>query len=147
MRRAREPQAVLTRARMRALVRPDPAGTVVLDAHAREQPVARAAAPVGPGVVLLERPQGGLAVLDDDSLLAPLPQQRGRVRVRVAAAGILREVDLDDVVRGAGDQLGALGGVDDVVGRRGDGGQAPCALEVVVEGVQRRDVGHGGGGC
>ena len=56
-RRAREPQPVLLRAGVRALVRADPARAVVLDAHAREQPVARAAAAVGAGVVLLERPQ------------------------------------------------------------------------------------------
>ena len=57
VRGAREPQPVLLRAGVRALVRPDPARAVVLDRHAREEPVAGAAAPVGAGVVLLERPQ------------------------------------------------------------------------------------------
>ena len=70
-RRAREPQPVLLRAGMGALVRADPARAVVLDAHAREQPVAGAAAAVGARVVLLERPQRGLGVLDDDALGAP----------------------------------------------------------------------------
>ena len=93
---------------MRALVRADPARAVVLDAHAREQPVAGAAAAVGAGVVLLERPQRGLGVLDDDPLGAPAVQRRGGVGVRVAAGGVLRQVDLDGVVRRAGDQLGAL---------------------------------------
>ena len=132
---------------MRALVRADPPGAVVLDAHAREQAVARAAAAVGAGVVLLERPQRGLGVLHHHALVAPAPQHGGGVGVRVAAVRVLREVDLDDVVRGAGDQRGALGGVDDVVGRRGDGGEAPGAVEVVVERVQGSDDGHGGGGC
>ncbi len=58
VRGAREPQPVLLRARMRALVRADAARAVVLDRHAREEPVAGAAPAVGPGVVLLERPQG-----------------------------------------------------------------------------------------
>ena len=67
-RRAREPQPVLLRAGVRALVRADPPGAVVLDAHAGEHAVARAAASVRAGVVLLERPQRRLRVGDDDAL-------------------------------------------------------------------------------
>jgi hypothetical protein len=68
------------------------------------------------------------------------------VGVGVAAGGVLRQVDHDGVVRRAGDQRGALAGVDHVVRRRGDRGEAAGALEVVVQGVEGRDVGHGGGG-
>jgi hypothetical protein len=132
---------------MGALVRPDPARPVVLDADAREDAVPRAAAAVRAGVVLLERPQRGLGVGDDDAVLAPGGQDRGGVRVRIALERILWQVDLDDVVRRAGDQLRALVGVDDVVRGRDHGGQATRAVEVVAEGVKGSDVGHGGGGC
>ncbi len=146
LRRARQPQPVLLGPGVRALVRSDPARPVVLDANAREQTMARAAAAVGAGVVLLERPQGGLGVAHDDAVRAPARQRRGGVGVGIAAVRVLRQVDLDDVVGGTGDQLGALRGVDDVVGRRGDRGEATGAVEVVVESVKGRDVGHGGGG-
>ena len=109
--------------------------------------MARAAAAVGAGVVLLERPQRGLLVLHDDALLAPLAQRGGGVLVGVAAGRVLGQVDRDDVVRGAGEQRGALLAVDHVVRRRGDGLQAAGAAEVVVERLQGRDPGHGGGGC
>ena len=68
---AREPQPVLLRARVGALVRADAAGAVVLDAHAREDAVAGAQLPSGPGVVLRERPQRGRLVADDDPLVVP----------------------------------------------------------------------------
>ena len=63
-------QAVLLGARVRALVRADAPGAVVLDAHAREDAVAGERAAVGPGVVLGERPQRGLVVADDRALVA-----------------------------------------------------------------------------
>jgi hypothetical protein len=127
---------------VRALVRPDPPGAVLLDAHAREQAVARAALPVGAGVVLLERPERRLRVLDDDAFGAPCPERRGGVLVRVAAGGILRQVDRDGVVGRAREQLGALLGVDHVVRRGRDAREPTGAIEVVVERVQGRDVGH-----
>ena len=70
LRRAREPQAVLLRARVRALVRADAPGAVLLDAHAREEAVARADRAVGPRVLLRERPDRGLVVADDRAGLA-----------------------------------------------------------------------------
>ena len=137
---AREPQPVLLRARVRALVRPDAAGPVVLDLHAREEAVARAAAAVRPGVVLRERPQRGRVVAHEDPVRAPALEHVGGVGVRVVA---LREVDLDDVVGRARDERGALVGVDHVVGRRDDRLQPADAVAVVVEGSEGLDVGHG----
>jgi hypothetical protein len=69
----------------------------------------------------------------------------GGALVRVAAVRRLRQVDLHHVVRRAPQQPGTLLGVDDVVGRRDDELEAADLLQVVVEGVQGRDVGHGGG--
>ena len=142
LRGAREAQAVGLRAGVRALVRADRAGAVVLDAHAGEEAVAREAAAVGGGVVLDERPDRGLVVVDDRALGAPLVEERCGVGVAVAAVGVLGEVDRDDVVgRACGEPL-ALTGVDDVVGRgreilqrAGDGG-------VVVQGSERLDARH-----
>ena len=96
--RAREPEAVLLGPGVRALVRADAAGPVVLDPHPGEDPVARAGAAVGSRVVLGERPQGRLVVLDHDALGAPGGERRGRVLVGL---GPLGQVDLDDVVGGA----------------------------------------------
>ena len=145
-RRTRQQQPVLLRPWMRALVRTDPTAAVVLHAHAREQPAARAPFAVRSGVVLLERPQRRLRVGHDDAVVAPGLQGRGGVVVGVAAGAILRQVDRDDVVGRAGEQPLALLGIDHVVGRRDDRRQAPGAIEVVVERWQGRDIGHDGGG-
>ena len=139
MRGAGEPQPVLLRAGVRALVRPDAAGAVVLDRHAREEPVAGAAPAVGAGVVLLERPQRRVVVAGEDPVALPLLEHLGGVGVRVVA---LREVDLDDVVGRLSEQLGALLGVDHVVGRGDDGLEAADAVAVVVECLEGADVGH-----
>src|SRR5215212_10481617 len=56
-RRPRQAQPVLLGPGMRALVRADAAGPVVLDLDAREDAVARAGGAVGAGVVLRQRPQ------------------------------------------------------------------------------------------
>ena len=63
--------------------------------------------------------------------------------VGVEVAVRARQVDLDDVVGRAGGQTVAQLVVDHVVGRRDDGRQAADAVERVVEGVERLDVGHG----
>ena len=105
MRGAGEPQPVLLRAGVRALVRPDAAGAVVLDRHAREEPVAGAAPAVGAGVVRASAHSAGLVVAGEDPVSLPLLEHLGGVGVGVVA---LREVDLDDVVGRAGEQLGAL---------------------------------------
>ena len=59
---------------MGALVRADPARAVVLHTHAREEPAARAGAAVGRLVVLAQRPDGGLVLLHENPVLAPLVQ-------------------------------------------------------------------------
>ena len=102
------------------------------------------AAAVRAGVVLAQRPQRGLVVADDGALLLPRGEELGGVLVDVAARG-LGQVDLDDVVRRAREERLALLRVDDVVGRRDDGGEAARARQVVVESPEGSDVGHGGG--
>ena len=138
---AREPQPVLLRAGVRALVRADPARAVVLYAHAREDAVAGARLAVRPGVLLRERPQRGLLVAGEDALAVPAGEHLGRVLVDVAAA-VLRQIDLDDVVRRAAHELSSLGRVDHVIGRRRDRLQPADPREVVVKCVKRFDVGH-----
>ena len=140
-RRAREAQPVLLRAGVRALVRADAARAVVLHAHAREDAVARAGLAVRAGVFLGERPQRGLVVADDDALVVPALEDLCRVAVDVAAA-VLRQVDLDHVVRRAAHELGSLGRVDHVIGRSRDRLEAADPREVVVKSVERLDVGH-----
>ena len=71
---AREPQPVLLRPRVRALVRADAARAVVLDANAAEEAVARAGLAVGAGVVLGEGP--------DRRLAAPAPARPPAARPR-----------------------------------------------------------------
>ena len=120
-------------------MRADAARSIVLHAHAREETTTGPPLAVGPRVVLLERPQGGLVVLDDDALLVPLAQDAGGLGVGIVADG---EVDSNHVVGRAGFQLGALIGVDHVVRRGKDRLQAPCLVEVVMERAKRFDLGH-----
>ncbi len=127
---------------MRALVGPDPTGAVILHAYAREEPAPRAALPVGSGVVLLERPQLRLLVLNHDVVATPVRERAGGLGVWIIAP---REVDAHDVVRGASLELGPLLIVDHVIRRRDDGLQAAGLLEVVVKGSERLDLRHRGG--
>ena len=137
---AHQPQAVLLRGGVGALVRPDRAGPVVGDPHPAEEAVAHALAAVRGAVGLGQRPQRGLAVAGQHSLHLPLLEQLARVRVRVVALG---QVDLDHVVRAAPSELAAQVRVDHVVGRRGQTIQRPRRGEVVVDGAQWVNVGHG----
>ena len=99
--RAGEPQAILLRAGLGALVRPDPLA-VRGQLHAREQAAAGEARAVGRGVVLLERPDLRLRVAGQDSLVGPAApagprnartgrrrpgREAGRARRRCAASG------------------------------------------------------------
>jgi hypothetical protein len=129
---------------VRALVRADLAGPVLLDAHAREEALARALRAVGRDVVLDERVDSGLLVARERAVLLPLLDQLRRVRVGIAAVGILGQVDADDVVGRALLQRLALLGIDDVVGRGDDRIETTGHVEVVAEGQQRVDVRHGG---
>src|SRR4029078_8437666 len=72
LRRARELEAVLARAGVRALVRADLARAVLGHAHAREDAAALQGAAVGAGVVLAEPPERDL-IRDDRVLVLPLP--------------------------------------------------------------------------
>ena len=144
---AGQPQPVLLRPGVGALVRADTAGPIVLDAHAREDTAAREGGAVGAGVVLRERPQGRLDVAHEDLFRLPPGEQRRRMGVLVEVAVGLRQVDLDDVVGRAGRQGGALLRVDHVVRRRHDGlrgrrhGRASSGLR---GGAGRRPRGGGG---
>ena len=100
--RARQAQAVLLGAGVRALVRAHPPRAVVLDAHPAEEAPPRERLPVGSGVVLRVRPQRGLAVAHERALQLPALEQLARRGVRVGVA--LGKVDRDDVERRARDQ-------------------------------------------
>ncbi len=142
-RRARQPQAVLLRAGVGALVRAHPAGTVALDTDAAEEAAARTSDAVGPGVLLGVRPDRRLRIAGKDTLQLPALEEVGRRLVDVAARAIrAREVDGDDVERRALEQRGALAVVDHVVGRSDDVGDLADDLRFVVESLQRLDVGH-----
>jgi hypothetical protein len=143
--RACEAQAVLLGARVGALVRADAPGAVVLDAHTREDAVAGQRATIGAGVVLREGPQRGLVVAHDGALGLPALEDRRRLGIGVPPARpTLGQVDAHDVVGRAIGELPALLGVDDVVGRRRDVAKRADLCQVVVQGAQGLDVGHGG---
>ena len=95
-------------------------GTVLLEPQAAEQ-AGRALGPaLAVGPAHLVHGHGGLGVLDQDPGLAPLGR-RGRgggVVVGTGRAQVGRQLDAHDVVWVAREQLLALRGADDVVGRR-----------------------------
>ena len=117
----------------------------ILDSDPGEDRVAGLARAVGSPVVLAERPERRLAVLAQDALRLPVVDRAFGMGVGVFALTAPGEVDLDDVVGGAAQQLLPLGVVDHVVGRRRDVLQGADTGEVVVEGLQGLDVGHGRG--
>ena len=140
---ARQAQAVLLRARVRALVRAHAAGAVVLDPHPAEEAAARAARAVRAGVVLGVRPHRRLAVAHERPLQLPALEQLGRRRVGVAAlrAGPGRS-SATTLYGERAEQRRPLLGVDHVVGRRHEVGQRPRDGGLVVKRAQRLDVGH-----
>ena len=142
---AGEVEAVLLRPRLGALVGPHSAGPVVLDPHPGEDRVAGEARAVRRRVLLGQRPERRLAVPAQDALQLPVLEGAGGVGVGILALAGLRKVDLDHVEGRAAQQLGPLRGVDDVVGRRGDVLQRADPGEVVVQGGEGLDVGHGAG--
>ncbi len=120
-------QPVEQRAGVGALVGADGAALVVLDPHPGEDPVAAVALAVGSDVVLGQRPERGLGVLQparrrlSSSRFALRPRHRDR---RSGAVGVVRverfrQVDRDRVVGGAFEQRPPLRRVDHVIrGRR-----------------------------
>src|SRR5439155_14518119 len=113
---ARQAQAILLGPGVRALVRPDAAGPISLDAHAAEEAAPRQPLAARAVVLLLVRPQRRFAVAHEGALQLPRLEQlaRGLVGIRLA----LGQVDGDHIEGGALDQLRPLIGVDHVVGRR-----------------------------
>ena len=79
-RRARQPQPVLLRPGVRALVRAHPPGAVLLDPHPAEEPAPGQRAPVGPGVVLRVRPDRRLGVAHERALQLPASSRSPRPR-------------------------------------------------------------------
>ena len=115
-RRLGEPQAVLLRAGLGALVRADESRAVVGDPHPAQERAARAADAVGPLELLLQRPQRRVAIRGEDSLQRPFLQGLCGVLVGIAALGGSWQVDLDHVERGAREQLCTSPVVDHVIG-------------------------------
>ncbi len=141
---AGEPQPVLLRPRMSALVWPDPAGAIVLHPDASEESAAGPLAAVGSGVVLGQCPDCRLLVTDDHALIAPLREQLRGVGIPVPVP--LWEVDADDVVGRAGLERRPLLGIDHVVGRGNHVLEPAGPLGVVTQRQKRLDIGHRGGG-
>ena len=135
-RRARESQAVLLRAGMGALVRPDTARAVVLHAHAREEPDARAGTAVGRAVVLAQCPDRGLVLLHENPVPAPL--------VEGLSGGLVarRQIELHDVMRVPRRQLGSALVVDHVVRRRDQILERARDIGVVAKRLERLDICH-----
>ena len=137
---ARKAQPVLLGSRMGALVRADAAGSVLLHADAREEALPGTGAAVGSGVILSQRPQARLLVGDQHPLPAPVGELGRRPLVAIFAP--FGKIDAHDVVRRARFELGALLGIDHVVGGSHDRLEAVGLLEVVAERVQGLDLGH-----
>ena len=114
---AGEPQPVLLRTRLGSFMRPDPFA-VGRKAHPGEEAAAGEPRAVWGGVVLLQGPDRGIGIVGERALIGPFRQQLRGVLIRVAAVGIAREVELDDVVGIAPGELGALLVVDHVIRRR-----------------------------
>ena len=140
-----EPQAILLRAGLGSLVGADQAGAVLGHPHPGEEPVARTTVAIGALVVLCQRPDRGLPVGREHALHGPGLERLGGVLVGVAAGRRLRQVDLDDVQRRAGEQLGPLLGIDDVIGRGGDVRQRGDRAQLVMQRFQWPDLRHRGG--
>jgi hypothetical protein len=143
-RRPRQPQPVLLRAGMGALVRPDPPGAVLLDPHPREEAAPPLLAAVRRRVLLVERPERRLALLDQRPLGPPVVEQGLRVEVLVPAVLGRRQVDLDHVVRRLRHKLRPQLLVDHVIRRRDHSLQRPHDRLLVPKRPQRLYLGHGG---
>ena len=143
LRRAREPQAVLLRAGVGALVRTDAARPVILHAHAREETGPAARAPVRCRVVLAQDPESRLVLLGEHAPCDPVAHgRRGSLVAISLVLRRLRQVDLDDVVRAARDEVLAQLGVDHVIGGRDHVLERADGLGVIAKGAQGLDVSH-----
>src|SRR5262249_20512886 len=95
-------------------------------------------------VVLLQGPDRRPVLAGQDALARPLAEQRGGVLIGIAAGRVSREVELDDVVRRAAGEFGALLVVDHVVGRGDDVCERSDPVEVVADGLKWKYLCHGG---
>src|SRR5919204_4180206 len=139
-----ESQTVLFGAWLGALVGPDHARSVRADADPGEKTVARQRLAPRSGELLVQRPDRRLAVGDEHALKGPRLEGLVGVVIGIATGRRLRKVDLDHVERGAREELGALGGVDHVVGGSGDVGERGDRRKVVVKGLEWPDLRHRG---
>ena len=112
-----QPQPVLLRPGMRALVRANPARPVILHAHAREEARAHHLLAARRLVLLPQRPQRRLALAHHHPLRAPGVERVPRMHVRIPAIDP-GQVDLDDIERRPLEQRRPLLIVDHVIRRR-----------------------------
>ena len=134
--RAQQAQAALLRPCMRALVWKNDAVLVRLDAERRHEALALPLHPVGADVALREPPVRRLGLLDEHARLAP--------RGKLARGGllVLRERQVDDVVRALREIRLALTRRDDVVGRRDEDRKRTCGSFGVAKRSKRTDRRH-----
>ncbi len=108
---------------------------VRLDSQRRDEPRAPAGDAVGPDVVLRQRPEGRRLGLQH-ALRAPAAQRLAGLVLRI------RERQVDDVVRAAGEIFVPLLGPDHVVGRRDEILERAGTAGVVAKRAKRLDLGQ-----
>ncbi len=94
---------------------------------------------VGADVVLRQPPEARVGLLDERAVA-----RASRARAAAACGLVVRQRQVDDVVRAPRRELLALGRRDHVVGRRDERLERAGAL-AVAEGAKRLDLGHGAG--
>ena len=134
--RAEEPQPPLLRAAVRAFVRQHDAVLVGLGSKRGDEAGAVTGDAVGTDVVLREEPVGRLLVACEHSAPAPVHDRSAGLFLGV------RQGQVDDVVRAAGEELRALLGRDHVVRRSHELLERAGALLVVTLRPERLDHGH-----
>jgi hypothetical protein len=134
-------EAVLLRTGLGPLVGADQPRPVGGHGDSGDEPAPGLPGAIRRGVVLLQRPDRRLGVLDEPPRITPMAEQIGGVRVDVGAVSGAGQVELDDVVARARQQLRAAGIVDHVVRRSGDVSHLD-RRGVVVQGPECSDVGH-----
>jgi hypothetical protein len=124
---------------VRALVGADQTGPVFAQPHFAEKATAKPHRAVLHSVPLSEGPKRGLGVQHEDAGSLPLVEQPAGILVWRLAD---RKVHVHDVVGATRRQIPARGPVDHVIGRGGEAIQRSRLADVVVQGMQRLDVGH-----
>src|SRR6266508_4259432 len=137
-RRAQEPQPSLLRGGVRALVRQDDSAVVRLRPQRRDQSGTSSPDVVRPGVILREEPEARLPVAGEDAFGAPVREVPSRLLL------VLRQRQVDDVVRAAAEVLLALRGRNDVIGRRDETLEGAGPRLVVALRAKRPNIRHDG---